>query len=171
MDIISHGLWGGIAFGRKSKKDWRTSFAFGVGPDLFSFGILFVTMFLGLSPRPDWSGPPDPSLIPGYIHTLYNITHSFVTFAVVFGIVWAIRKNPLIPMLSWAFHIALDIGTHAGDFFPTPYLWPLPHHAVDGVSWGHPYIWYPNVALLAIGYVAWWLSRRRRRNNAPVSPL
>ncbi len=39
MDILSHGLWGGLVFGRKSEflarlRDW-------LAPDLFSFGILW----------------------------------------------------------------------------------------------------------------------------------
>jgi hypothetical protein len=166
MDIISHGLWGGIAFGRKSKKDWWTSFAFGVAPDALSFGVLFVMTFLGLSAQPNWAGgPPDPSFIPQYVHTLYNITHSLVTFAVVFGIVWLVLKRPFMPMLAWVFHIVLDIFTHDINFFPTPYLWPLPFTPVDGVSWGHPYIWYPNVVLLALVYGVWFLVRRRSRHG------
>jgi len=169
MDIISHGLWGGIAFGRKSKKDWWTSFAFGVGPDFFSFGLLFVATFLGLSSTPNWSGAPDPSSIPAYVHTLYDITHSLVTFAAVFLVVWMIRKKPLLPMLSWAFHIAVDIFTHAGDFFPTPYLWPFPHPFVNGVPWSNPYIWFPNVALLAVFYLAWFLARKRKRKQVVIS--
>lgn len=48
MDIISHGLWGGIAFGRKNKKDFWQSFAFGVMPDLLAFGVLTVATTLGV---------------------------------------------------------------------------------------------------------------------------
>jgi hypothetical protein len=166
MDIISHGLWGGIAVGRKSRRDWWTSFAFSVAPDALSFGIFTVLAVLGLSAHPDWqSSAPDLSLIPAYVSVLYDITHSLVTFFVAFGIVWLIRRKPYLPMLAWAFHIILDIFTHSVEFFPTPYLWPFPFSPVDGISWGHPYIWYPNVALLAILYGAWYLVRRRERRR------
>ncbi|MEK7513106.1 MAG: hypothetical protein AAB601_02805 [Patescibacteria group bacterium] len=173
MDIASHGLWGGIAFGRTSKKSWWTAFAFGIGPDLFSFGILFVANLLGLSfvpspPAGGWSaGPPDPGLIPSYIHVLYNLTHSFVTFAIIFALVWLILKRPLMEMGAWAFHIVLDIGTHDIKFFPTPYLWPLPYPEVDGVSWGNPLIWYSNLTLLALAYIVWFLSRRKKHSPNP----
>jgi len=47
MDIISHGLRGGIAVGRKNKKQFWLSFAFGILPDFVSFGFPFaVTIFL-----------------------------------------------------------------------------------------------------------------------------
>ena len=40
MDIVSHGLWGAIAFGRKSRSSFWLAFLIGLAPDLFSFGIL-----------------------------------------------------------------------------------------------------------------------------------
>lgn len=59
---------------------WLKCF-FGVLPDLFPFGPLYFGVFLGLAERPRFSPePPDPSLIPAYVHQLYNITHSLVVF-------------------------------------------------------------------------------------------
>ncbi len=47
MDIISHGLWGGITVGRKSGRSFWTAFCFGVAPDLFAFGPMFANrMFI-----------------------------------------------------------------------------------------------------------------------------
>lgn len=99
MDIISHGLYGGVAFGRKSKRDYWWSFAFGIAPDFFSFGIFTVMTVLGLSSRPDWShGVPRNDAVPQYVHSLYNVTHSLVIFAVVFLIVWGLSpKNRFSP--------------------------------------------------------------------------
>ena len=54
MDIISHGLWGGIAFGRKRRSLFWWSFGFGVMPDLFSFGIFTGMVQLGMASGPDW---------------------------------------------------------------------------------------------------------------------
>ena len=47
---------------------WLACF-FGVLPDLFPFGPLYFGVFLGLAERPRFSPePPDPSLIPAYVH-------------------------------------------------------------------------------------------------------
>ncbi len=53
MDIVSHGLWGSIAFGRKSRSSFWLAFVIGMAPDLFSFGILWLAAVLGLSKKPD----------------------------------------------------------------------------------------------------------------------
>jgi hypothetical protein len=45
MDVISHGLWGGVAFGRKNKKYFWWSFGFGIMPDLLSLVFLLWPMF------------------------------------------------------------------------------------------------------------------------------
>ena len=149
MDIISHGLWGGLSSGQKNKKMFWTAFAIGVSPDLFSFGLLFAGRILGLVSGPDWSaGPPDPASIPQFVDSFYNVTHSLVIFALVFGLVWFIRKKPFIPLFAWAAHIVLDIFTHSVDFYPTPFLWPVSDFVIDGISWGQPIIFFPNLVLL-----------------------
>ncbi|MBU1159598.1 hypothetical protein KKD04_00250, partial [Patescibacteria group bacterium] len=93
MDIVSHGLWGSITFGRKNRKNFWLAFLIGSAPDLLSFGIYSFFAFLGIASGVDWSnGLPDPNQIPVYAHWLYNFTHSLIIFAVVFGIVWIILK-------------------------------------------------------------------------------
>jgi hypothetical protein len=161
MDIASHGLWGAVAFGRKNKKAFWTAFFFGVAPDLFSFGIFFFHRIL----TSDFSiGTRRPSIesIPDYVYTSYNITHSLVTFAIVFLIVWFIRKKPLYLMLGWPLHIVMDIFTHSTEFFPTPFAWPLLDYRFNGISWGHPLIFFPNVILLVIVYI-WFYVRKRKQ--------
>lgn len=166
MDVVSHGLWGGVLFGRKSKTMFWSAFAFGVAPDVLSFGIYTVATALGFASRPDWSnGPPPESFIPSYVDTLYNITHSFIPFIIIFGIVWAIRKKPFLPMLAWAFHILLDIPTHTTAFFSTPFLWPFSHPHVNGISWSHPLIFFPNWIALIAAYGVWWYTERRKSKN------
>jgi hypothetical protein len=164
MDIVSHGLWGGVAFGQKHKKSFWIAFAFGVAPDLFSFGIFFVQrIFMG---GLDFShhGPPELSSIPAYVDTLYNITHSLVVFAVVFGVVSLLLKRPVIEMLAWPLHIVLDTATHSSAFFPTPFLWPISDFHVDGTSWGHPLIFFPNLALLFVAYIWFYYSKRKKKS-------
>ena len=96
MDIVSHGLWGSIAFGRKSRSSFWLAFVIGMAPDLFSFGILWLAAVLGLSEKPDFSnGTPPESTIPQYVHYLYNVTHSFIVFLAVFFLIWLLLKRPL----------------------------------------------------------------------------
>ena len=163
MDVLSHGLWGGIALGRKSRKDFWWAFGCGVAPDLLSFGVFSAMTILGLASGPDWSaGPPPKSAIPTYVHSLYDLTHSLVVFAVVFFGVWLVRKKPFLPLLAWALHIAMDIPTHSTAFFPTPFLWPFfDNIRFNGIPWSHPLIFFPNVALLVALY-AWFLATKRR---------
>lgn len=164
MDIISHGLWGGIAFGRKRKNLFWWSFAFGVMPDLFSFGIFTGMVQLGMASGPDWgNGLPDPGVIPHYVHALYKVTHSLIIFALVFGLLWLFLRKPFIPLLAWCFHILLDIPTHSTAFFPTPFLWPVSDYAINGMNWSHPIILYPNLVLLTACYFIWWLSSRKSK--------
>jgi membrane-bound metal-dependent hydrolase YbcI (DUF457 family) len=162
MDVISHGLWGGIAFGRKSKKLYWLAFVFGLMPDALSFGIFTVASFLGFVSGPDWEGGlPDPSIIPQFVHTLYNITHSLLIFAFVFGLVYLIIKKPFLPLLAWGLHILVDIPTHSYAFFPTPFLWPVSSFMVNGINWGQPIIFYPDIILLAGCYLLWWINIRK----------
>ena len=163
MDIISHGLWGGITVGRNSRASFWTAFCFGVAPDLFAFGPLFANgIFIhGLDFLGNLGKRPDASSIPAYVHSVYNVTHSLIVFATAFAVVWLIRKKPLLEMGAWVLHICMDIPTHGTAFFPTPFLWPVSDIHVDGVPWSRPIIFFPNVALLAVLY-AWYFFKRRK---------
>lgn len=167
MDIISHGLWGGLAFGRRSRRDYWVAFFLGIAPDLFSFGLLSAATILGLSPSADWrSGPPSTEAIPNYVHVLYNYTHSLVIFAAVFSLIWLLRRKPYIPLLAWGLHISMDIFEHSRAFFPTPFLWPLSSFTVNGTPWSNPWIFFPNWIALIIGYVLWRSLKSRKKTQA-----
>ena len=126
MDILSHGLWGGIVFGRKSRPSFWLAFVIGLAPDLLSFGILWAAVILGLANSPDFShGTPPESTIPQYVHHLYNITHSFVVFLVVFALSWIVTKRPRWEVAAWGLHVLVDVPTHSHAFFATPVLWPI----------------------------------------------
>ena len=162
MDIVSHGLWGGIAFGRKDRPSFGLACFFGVLPDLFSFGPFHVAVLLGFAERPRFSPePPDPSLIPAYVHRLYNVTHSLVVFLAVFALLWVVCRKPIWEAFAWGLHILLDVFTHSYRFFPTPFLWPISDFKIDGWPWGMRAIFIPNVIFLALLY-AWLLLRQRR---------
>lgn len=163
MDIISHGLWGGIALGRANRKSFWTAFGFGIAPDLFSFGPVFASGLVlhGFEFFRGMGHPPDAAQIPASVYHLYNVTHSLVVFAVVFGLVWLLRGKPLLEIGAWGLHLVMDIFTHSDAFFPTPFLWPLSDAHFDGLPWVAPLIYVPNVLLLAVLY-AWFFLKRRK---------
>jgi len=171
MDFISHGLWGGIAFGRKNKKDFWWSFSIGIAPDVLSFGIFFAMTILGIIERPNFGvGPHNPDSFPSIIYTLYNITHSLVTFGVVFLVLWFILKKPFLPLWAWGFHVVLDIFTHSFEFFPTPFLWPLSDYKLDAWMWGNWWIFIPNLILLIVLY-SWFFTVKLKKRNRQVEGL
>ncbi|MDO8492737.1 MAG: metal-dependent hydrolase [bacterium] len=186
MDILSHGLYGSIAFGRRNRRNFWIAFFFGIAPDFFSFGLFFIQRLF------EWetggviqNGPPDPSTIPAYVGSLYNVTHSLVVFAVVFAVVWFIQhlfarkqigagficRIPFMPMLAWPLHILVDIPTHGSQFFPTPFLWPVSDFYINGISWGSPYIFIPNVILITVLYIWYFFysSRARAKRMAKLA--
>ena len=163
MDVLSHGLWGAIAFGRRNRPSFWLAFAIGLAPDLLSFGVLWMGALSGISEPPDFShGTPPESSIPQYVHHLYNVTHSLVVFLTVFLVIWLIRGRPLWELSAWGLHVAVDVPTHSYAFFPTPVLWPLIGWKFDGWQWMTPAILIPNYILLSLLY-AWYLSRIYRR--------
>jgi len=164
MDFISHGLWGGVAFGRKNKKSFWLSFIFGIAPDVLAFGLFFAQRFLGSGNF--FGGPPDPRIIPQYVYSIYSVTHSFLIFGTAFLLIWLIFKHPIWEMGAWGLHIALDIFTHSSRFFPTPFLWPLSDFKVNGIGWGSPVIFFPNVGVLAILYT-WFLVYKKYYAKTP----
>lgn len=160
MDTLSHGLYGGIAVGRRSKKDYAIAFLFGVLPDLLSFGPLFVLSFLGLHEfhrTPE--GIPDAASIPHFVYAAYDVTHSLVVYAVVVGLLYVVSKKKHLAFLTlgWPLHILVDIPTHSHQFFPTPFLWPFSSYSFNGISWSAPIIFIPNVILLMALYSYWFI--------------
>ena len=168
MDIISHGLYGGAGFYKKGKKIFWLAFFIGMLPDFLSFGIFWLDTFLGFHPRPNWqAGPPAMSSIPEYVGMLYNFTHSLVIFLVVFLIILAIRKKPLWILIPWGIHILIDIPSHSSAFFPTPFLWPLSNFHFEGIGWGNPIIFVPNLIILGIIYTI--IFYRKNSKNKIIS--
>jgi membrane-bound metal-dependent hydrolase YbcI (DUF457 family) len=145
MDILSHTLWGKALFGYRGRP-WLAAF-FGACPDLFSLGILLIIRIVKKTYAP---GPPPLDIIPGWIFLLYNITHSFVIAFIIIGLVWFWKKDVAFSMLAWVFHICLDFPFHTKYYFPTKLFWPLSDFFIDGVRWGNPWVWYPNLGGIVI---------------------
>lgn len=164
MDILSHGLYGGVAFGRNSRRNYLTAFFFGIGPDLFSFGIFFLVRIIGYGQVS--MGKPDIASIPKYVHSLYDFTHSFVPYAVFFAILWFLGKKTFAYLtLGWPLHILVDMPVHSLEFFPTPFLWPISDIRIDGIPWSNPYIFFPNVIFIVVIYSYWYLKRKHAVTN------
>ncbi|MEK7496990.1 MAG: hypothetical protein AAB657_03760 [Patescibacteria group bacterium] len=166
MDIFAHGLWSVVVYSKVPPKNRYWAVFFGVAPDLFSFGIFFVYRL--------WSGilpiaKPELSSIPTYVNTLYNISHSLVVWLIVVLLIYLWRKKIPWVLGAWALHIVIDIFSHAQDFFPTPFLWPISDFKVDGYSWGHPLFMAINYSALAIFYIVWLVVKRRRSAVKSVS--
>jgi hypothetical protein len=169
MDIFAHGLWTGAAY-KAAKRETKNSFniAFsvfwGIFPDLLAFTPVFVYLFYqstfggegfaALRPHADFEAATAAHRIPLYdlSSSLYNLSHSLIIFAVLFAVVWAVRKRPLWELGGWLIHILIDIPTHSYQFFPTPFLWPLSDFKVNGLSWGAPWFMVLNYGLLIVLY-------------------
>ncbi len=172
MDVVAHTLWAAAAakvVKQKTKKIKSIGWAafFGVAPDLFAFGPFFLIQLLasGWGFLSALGEPSSEAGIPQYVKELYHISHSLIIFAVVFILIWFIRKTPYWELSAWALHILIDIPTHTSRFFPTPFLWPINNFKVSGISWANPWFMIINYGLLVLAYLYlfWW---RRRRANA-----
>lgn len=172
MDILAHGLWGGVGFYPQGAKKFGQAFLVGMAPDLVAFGLLHLS-------RPEWlkmrlageiSGPPPLEMIPGYVFQAYNLSHSLVIWAGVFGLVWFLSRNPPWVLLAWGLHVVCDIPTHNSGYFPTPYLWPLPTPLVEGISWSEPWFMASNYSALLAAYLAvFFYTGRKKRAWREVS--
>jgi hypothetical protein len=163
MDTLAHGLWGGVAFGRDSRRDYGLAFLLGAGPDLVSFGPAFVKWTITGFPPRHHGGPPDDSAIPHFVHAAYNVSHSAVMWAAVFLLLWLWLRRPPWVFCAWLLHILCDIPTHSTRFFPTPYLWPFPTPFVNGIPWARPPLMIANYSALTLAYLSWYFVRRSRK--------
>ena len=169
MDVVSHGLWGGVGFCPQGRKKFFAAMAVGMAPDLLSFGLFHVT-------RPGWialrlageiSGPPEVSILPAYVFYAYDVTHSLVVWMSASLVLWFFGKAPPWLLWPWVLHILCDIPTHSTSYFPTPFLWPFPTPFVNGISWTTPWFLTANYALLFVAYVAMFFYLKRRKRSFP----
>lgn len=168
MDVISHGLWGGIAFGRK--RNFRWALFFGMLPDLLAFGPFYLyTKIQGI----DFSGPPPLAIIPAWVFAIYDVSHSFFFCGLVVWVLSRFRRELTLPAMAWLLHIVIDIPTHSADYFPTRFLFPFSEVHFNGWPWALPMIWFPNLIFLVALYSLFGfsvLSDRRKAIRGKVVP-
>ena len=166
MDVFAHALWstaGGIAARRKFH--WRIHLgwlaASSVLPDLVVFAFpaaVRIGRFLtGASKAllPDGSGPRFD-----WAFGIYNVTHSAVVWALCFGAVCLVARRPVLELLGWALHIAIDIFTHTG-IFAIKFLWPLSSFHFDGIRWETPWFLALTYVALAAVFLMLWMGTRK----------
>ncbi len=143
MDIIAHLLWSYIFF-----HDFDNLILFllaGTLPDFLSWGIYSIhAIFTKNIPRKK----EDLDNVPEWTHTLYGITHSVFSFAIVFTLLLVLTKEVPFYLIGWILHILIDIPLHSKDLLPTPFLWPLSSYKFPGVSWGNKWLIIGNWLLL-----------------------
>lgn len=158
MDIISHGLWGGLTFGRKSKRIFWAAFLLGVFPDLFAFAYTFLQRLLGgeIIHEPIHQ-------IPRYVHSLYSISHSLIIALAVLLVCLAVWRGRAWIVAAWPLHILFDIVSHDLRFFPTPFLWPFSTFYFPGTAWSTPWVFLTDWGALLILYALWVILRKKSK--------
>ena len=164
MDFVSHGLWGGISFGRKDKKLFMLATGISILPDILTEGLFFVLYLLNIGGMPGWEhGHPNINDYPMFAQNLYNITHSLFIFVMVFGLFWIVSRRPLWILAAWGLHILIDVPTHSLALFPTPFLWPISDFKVDGIGWDNTIILAIDIILLISIYSLWLYPKFHRK--------
>jgi membrane-bound metal-dependent hydrolase YbcI (DUF457 family) len=162
MDFVSHALWGGFAFGRRTRKAFFKAAGISILPDVLTEGLFGLLFLLNIGGMPNWDhGHPNITAYPLWAQNFYNLTHSFIVFALAFFLIWAIRRKPVWIVGAWGLHILIDIPTHSIELFPTPFLWPLSEYKFNGVGWHNPIVLGVNILLL-LGIFLLWLWQRKR---------
>ena len=178
MDLLAHGLWAGAAGAAanlklKHKLHFFHAVFWGMFPDLFAFLPMVAALlwhgFFGqpIGPRLLFSRALR-QVLPEFLQpqALYPLSHSLIVFLAVFAAVRLLLRRPALVLLAWPLHILLDIPTHGGGTYRTPFLWPLSDYRFSGIWWSRRWFMILNYSLIAAAYAAVWIARRKPR----VSP-
>jgi hypothetical protein len=163
MDFVSHALWGGVSFGRASKRNFLWAAGISVLPDVLTEGFFGVLYMLNIGGMPGWeNGHPNITDYPMFAQNLYNVTHSLVVFALAFVLLIVLAKKPIWIVAGWGLHVLIDIPTHSLALFPTPFLWPISDLKADGIIWGNPMVLAIDAFLLLVVFSLWLYHRRHQ---------
>jgi hypothetical protein len=115
MDILAHALWtaaAAIPLRQRLRRPIHLGWVvfWGIFPDIFSFAIARMVRIWW------YATGVNASLLPNaksaqhfqFVWQLYCASHSLVTFAATFGIVWVVARCPVLEMLGWCLHILTD---------------------------------------------------------------
>lgn len=165
MDLLAHTLWTTAAarkankLAEKNNKKFKLNLIWtafwGIFPDLFAFTFPFLISAWIIISSGEFAGffSANHKLADSFdlAHTLYQYSHSLIIFILVFVIVWIFLKRPPWILFAWLLHILIDIPSHALDFYPTPFLFPISnYHFPYGVRWSNEVFMIVNYSLLLI---------------------
>ncbi len=176
MDILAHALWttaAAVPARQKLNRPFSLRWAafWGIFPDVFSFAIPAVLRIWWYATGITSSLRPDPESAKRlqFVWQLYHCSHSLITFATVFTLVWLLVGRPVMEMLVWCLHILLDIATHQG-IFAIHFLWPFFSYSVSRLRWESlPFSVANYVGLLLVYLWLWSRYRRTRRGKQAVT--
>jgi hypothetical protein len=169
VDTLSHAGWGYATMHAKRGLAWWGALA-GAAPDLLFFIPSRIEGFiekgwagLTVGAEPDvWraDGPPlPPELVEAYSR-YYVKSHSLVFLGLVILVLVVAGKKRLAWLaIPYGLHILMDIPTH--ERYQTQPFYPVSSWSVQGLTWGDPRIFWPNVVALAVTLA--WVAYRRRR--------
>ena len=178
MDVFSHGLWGTLYAKTANRKlpqaiKLKWAFFWGVFPDAFAFGPVFVwaciSWIIGRDTSGILHGPPSgiepwtpgTGTLSDFAQLLYQFSHSLIIFTVVIALVYFVRRKIPWTMGPWLLHIFFDIPTHSYEFYATPFLWPISNLKFNGIQWSEGWFMVLNYGALLIVY----LVLRRKKNK------
>jgi len=190
MEIVSHAFWAATIAKKVNKKIkkpihvWQGAF-WGIFPDLLAFTPLFIWLFVqfimgdltfsnflpqfrqpGVAQQSasvfETSGANGNLSIFQLTSSLYDIGHSLVTFAIVFGVLFLIFRRPIWELGGWLLHILIDIPTHSYNSYPTPILWPFSEWKFShGLTWGTPWILMLNYSAIIVVFFLVWRKKKK----------
>jgi hypothetical protein len=154
MDVISHILLTNLVFKDAPESQRLLATAFGIMPDMVSFGSMFNSVFLR---KILFFKKPPKSLFPPYIMLLYKICHSLVIWLGIFLLLLLVGLKWLaIAWCGWGFHILLDIFTHNKRSFPTLILWPFSKFHFSGIGWSNKWFMLFNYLVILFLYIVFY---------------
>ncbi|NQV92025.1 hypothetical protein HQ489_06135 [Candidatus Woesearchaeota archaeon] len=164
MDIISHGLWP-IIIGKiinlnsKLKINLKWVAFWGIFPDLLAFTFLtFWSIFNKRGLHPADHSASQSSTIFEITSVLYSFSHSLIVIAAIILVLWVVKSKFYYVLGGWVLHILMDIPTHAKEFYPTPFLWPLSQWTFGGIRWGQLWFIILNYSILCSLFL--WFFRK-----------
>jgi hypothetical protein len=179
MDILAHTLWAGAGAvlihrrRRLSRSTVAATLGLAALPDLLqllplaSWWLLGDGSFAALKAHATALPGQEPALPPWvdfWSHHLHCVMHSAPIALAVSLAAWVARRACWVPLLGWWSHIAIDVFTHAADFYAVPVLYPFTDWGFDGIAWTTPWFMVLNYTALAVLGV-WLLATGRRRDG------
>lgn len=151
MTFIEHGLIGGAIVYKTNPDLFWLGVAAGMLPDIPPMALALYKTGIKQVVRRVSSGKEND--LPECVYKLYDTTHSFITAALIFLILFFLNKDLTILAVSYGFHIICDIPFH-NNRFSTRFLYPLSNFHIHGYSQGkHRWIHIVSAIIILIVYI------------------